>query len=67
MLPSQVAFIIILARMFRVTYLVECGRMGGMPVHSYSQFGLNVTSYELNPIPWVKDSLAALAPTAWNP
>ena len=62
MLPSQVAFITILARVFRVTHLVECGRMGGMPVTHYAHFGLNVTSFELNPIPWVKDAIAALVP-----
>lgn len=63
MLPSQVAFIILLTRMFKVTHLVECGRMGGLPVLHYSRFGLNVTSFELSPIPWVKDALTALAPS----
>ena len=62
MLPSQIAFIVILARVFKVTHLVECGRMGGMPLTHYAHFGLNVTSFELNPIPWVKDALAALVP-----
>lgn len=63
MSPSQLAFIVLLSRLFRVTHILECGRMGGLPVFHYAHFGLNVTSFELTPLPWVKSALAALAPS----
>ena len=36
--------------------------MGGLPLLHYSHFGFNVTSFELSPIPWVKEALASIAP-----
>jgi hypothetical protein len=62
MAPHQLALIIGLARAMSVTHIVECGRMGGLPLLHYSHFGFNVTSFELSPIPWVKVALASLAP-----
>ena len=62
MLPHQLALIINLARAFQVTHIVECGRMGGLPLLHYTHFGYNVTSFELSPIPSVRDALAVLAP-----
>ena len=64
MLPSQLAFIVKMARAFKVTHMVECGRMGGLPVLHYERFGFNVTSFELSPIPMVKEALAELVPSA---
>ena len=62
MLPHQLALIVGLARAMSVTHIVECGRMGGLPLLHYSHFGFNVTSFELSPIPWVKEALASIAP-----
>ena len=52
-----------MARVLRTTHVIECGRMGGLPLLHYSRFGLNVTSIELNPLPWVVEALQQLAPS----
>ena len=62
-MPSQVAFIIKMARAFKLTHLVECGRMGGLPLVHYEHFGFNVTSFELSPQRDIKETLTELAPS----
>ena len=63
MWPSQLAFIINLAFKFKVTHLLECGRMGALPLVHYAHFGFNVTSFELSPQPVVSSTLSALVPS----
>lgn len=62
MLPSELALIISLAKAFMVTHVLECGRMGGLPLLHYTHFGFNVTSFEVSPQPAVKAALSELVP-----
>jgi hypothetical protein len=63
MQPEQLSAIVSLALALRVTHIVECGRMGGLPLVHYAHFGFSVTSVELRPQPRVAAALAALAPS----
>lgn len=62
MRPSKNVAVVALARRLNVTHLVESGRKGGMSAYVYSVLGLEVTSVELFPIPYVAHALTQLAP-----
>ena len=63
MLPSELALIMSLAKALKVTHLLECGRMGGLPLPHYDHFGFNVTSFEIAPQLAVKAALSELVPS----
>ena len=56
------AAIISLALALNVTHIVESGRMGGLSLLHYHQFGFELVSIESNPIPEVSAALRQLVP-----
>ena len=63
MLYSKSVFIILLARLLGVTYIVESGRMGAISLTHYHHFGFNLTSVEYMPIARVSRDLALHLPS----